>query len=144
MMSATALSVVVHHIFERQHSSILGGGSPSHFSGVWDNILALSLTGSIEFTHNILLLLLKPLAPASRQTEKITTQGCNQRLTSPLDPPNVLVSNSVGKVIPHTNLGHRETPCELGLFSPETSNSNGPAATTARDVKLWQKWMEAQ
>ena len=37
-----------------------------------------------------------------------------QRLTSPLNPNNVPMSNSVGKVIPHTSLGRQETPCKLG------------------------------
>ena len=46
------------------------------------------------------------------------THGNNQRLTALLNPSNVPVSNSVGKVIPHRNLGRQETPCRLGRSTP--------------------------
>ena len=49
---------------------------------------------------------------------KNTTQRSNQQLTAPLNPSNVSVSNSVGKVIPHTSLGYQETPCILGRSTP--------------------------
>ena len=44
-----------------------------------------------------------PQAPAPCKTEK-QIQGSNQRLTAPLNPSNIPVSNSVGEVIPHTSL----------------------------------------
>ena len=46
------------------------------------------------------------------------THGNNQRLTALLNPSNVPVSNSVGKVIPHRSLGRQETPCRLGRSTP--------------------------
>ena len=56
-------------------------------------------------------------APAPRKTEENTTQGSNQRLTAPLNPSSFPVSNSVGKVIPHSNLSRQERYLD-------TSNSN--------------------
>ena len=47
--------------------------------------------------------------------EKNITLGTNQRLTALLNPLNVSAWNTVGKVIPQTNLGRLESPCKLGL-----------------------------
>ena len=52
------------------------------------------------------------------KTKENTTQGSNQQSTAPLNPSSVLVSNSVGKVIPHLNLSRQEMPCKLGLSTP--------------------------
>ena len=57
-------------------------------------------------------------APVPRKTEENATQGSNHRLTAPLNPSSALVSNSVVKVIPHSNLGRQETPFKLGRSTP--------------------------
>ena len=59
-----------------------------------------------------------PQSPALRKTEENTTQGSNQRLLHPEPIQRSGIKHSVGKVIPHSNLGRQEAPCEFGHSTP--------------------------
>ena len=58
-------------------------------------IVKTSTTGQSGKNKIVHQMLSQPQAPAARKTEENTTQGSNQRLTAPLNPSSVPMSNTM-------------------------------------------------
>ena len=75
---------------------------PKHIIIIITIIKTNTIAPSGKNKNKIIIAYATPQAPAPCKTEK-QIQGSNQRLTAPLNPSNIPVSNR-GEVIPHTSL----------------------------------------